>query len=270
MTQFDSKLIRSRLNEIPDQDLKRMLQAQLLCCARPGEMCGLKYPSNSSQNTGDKLTVAVETYKPNLLNKIEVQTIQDVLLMETEQLWSRQDIAKIREEVLIITVHTEKRMGWKRECAIPLNKEYEPLSQEVYDYIKERQGSAEPVFPFKVEQLGPQKQKYSKMLAEAFKDLEQTIYPYKRARKEKGEYVRDEHEDLVKDNVPEHIKAFTPHTIRKARENELEYDYGFTPVEVARFGGWTLAMKMGTSVAQERYREGAWKPSFYKLCRKRC
>jgi hypothetical protein len=230
-------------------------------CARIGEIISLKYPTDSTAHpTGSKLRVELTTYTPDLSNPKEFQTLVLARAMRGEPS-DLESLGKIKEPTAVFTVSTEKRQGWERLIALPLQSNYEPWTQDIVDYFQERKG--QDLFPFTRQQM------YNEV-AEVFEGLNYKIFPYKRVRKENGQVVRDEKGKAVKDDVLKHSKPFRNHALRHLRNVELRDFYGLSAEERSSYGGWTLrSMIGGIGSSIDRYGEAVWRPYFPKLLKPR-
>jgi hypothetical protein len=244
-------LVRQAIESTPIRSMQIAFEADYLCCGRIGEMINRKHFSDKTANpTGMHLTCRKEVYTPDINNPFEYQTVNFAWLMQKGRQPTINQILKIKEPVAIFTVTTEKRMGWKREIALPLNPKYEPWTEGVYEWIKKFGGES---FPFTRQQMHT-------MARKIFAGMNYTIKPYKRARIVNGQYLYDEKERLIKDVVSEHVHPFANHGLRHLRDSVLKNYYGLNWEERHFYGGWSL----GT---EERYGENVWRLYFYKLCK---
>lgn len=254
--------VRQRIEQVREETLRNMLKAAYLFCARIGEVVHYTYPSDTGTGTtGPKLTAKETSYTPNIEDSGTVGTLMMIALAEGRELALKQ-IAKIKEPVALFHVWTEKRKGLKRQgirrdIALPLNSEFEPWSRELLEYFLKRQVLKEPIFPF-------YRQKAYTLSKQVFEGLTVKITHYRKALPEldgKGKH-------LMK-MIPEHVKPFTVHSLRKIRENELRRNYRFDAFEISAYGGWTMQTMAGTSSALAHYDVLPWEDYFPKLLRKR-
>jgi hypothetical protein len=135
--------------------------------------------------------------------------------------------------------------------ALPLEKEYEPWTQEVYDYYQSVEQSH--VFPFT-------KQKIWKYMRdnEVFKGL---TYPIDHYTIWKNGQVFLKRED--------HPKRFGLHALRHLRASELVEFYGFDGFNLATYGGWTIHSMVGISSTFDRYVSLNWQSYLPKLFKRR-
>jgi hypothetical protein len=260
----DDAEFRSRVERIPVQSIKMAFTGAYLFCGRVGEVICLKHPGDSTQGaTGSQLTVERDTYIPNIQNPLEFQTLSLSIMTQTLKPVDLTQIMKIKEPVAIFTVATEKRLGWKREVALPLNPKYEPWTRPLMEYIQERKKDKLNIFPFYRQEM----HKYAKII---FRGLDYKIQPYKRAVMENGQYQYEVKNDggkkLLQTTVTDHRRDFGNHAIRHLRDAVLRNFYGFSGEDRALYGGWTLRTTTGAgSASQERYGEGGWRIYFPKL-----
>ena len=246
---------RHRVESIPFIDKRIAFQTVFLVCGRIGEVLTEKYPSDKTCNpTGDRLQVTKAVYKPDLNNPQERDTWTFIKLLQGHQV-NYAEIAKLKEEVAVFHVATEKRGGLIREIGLPLDPKYDPWVKEVYDYL-----STKTLNGFQYT-----RQEMWTSAKEAFKGLTYKIHPYRRAVMENGEYQYNEKKKLIKVQTKEKNKDFTDHGIRHLRNLHLRKFYGLTPEERAGYGGWTLATTTGTSAAQDAYEEFPWRAFFPKM-----
>jgi hypothetical protein len=257
----DDAEFRARVERIPVQSLRMAFTAAYLLCGRIGEVICLKYTGDSTQGaTGSQLSVVKDTYIPNISNPLEFQTLSLSMMTQTLKPVSLPEIMQIKEPVAIFTVATEKRLGWKREIALPLNPKYEPWTRPLMEYMQQRKKDNLNIFPFYRQEM----HKYARII---FKGMNYKIQPYKRAvMSEDGKYTYDDKEKLIQTVVTDHERDFGNHAIRHLRDSVLRNFYGFSGEDRALYGGWTLKTMTGMgSAAQERYGEGGWRIYFPKL-----
>jgi hypothetical protein len=250
---------RHRVESIPDIDQRIAFKTLHLICGRVGEAITEKYPSDKTANpTGSKLTVTKDIYQPDLNDPQERDTWTFIKLLQGQPV-NFQEIAKIKEEVAVFKVATEKRGGYTREIGLPLNPKYDPWIKQVYGYLSSKKTNG---FQFTRQEMWT-------TAKEAFEGLNYLIHPYQRAVIVNGEYKRKENGKLKKETIKEKTKPFTDQAIRHLRNLELKKFYGLTPEERAGYGGWTLATVTGTSAAQDRYEEAPWRIYFPKMLKQR-
>lgn len=127
---------------------------------------------------------------------------------------------------VLFIVKTAKRKGRLRPVAIPLSVEYEPWADEVRQFFATREGE----YPFKFADKWSTSIRYMQWQAEeAFKDLEWPMVGYTVKRGDAN----------VK--IPARWKGVTSHVMRKRRAVTLLFDYDFDHVDLAIYGGWTIA-----------------------------
>lgn len=166
--------------------------------------------------------------------------------------------------ISVFTVATAKRDGLERYIALPQSEQYEPWTREVTSWIEQE----DPPFPF-----------YDQDIQTYVKDnsvFEGLSYPIAR-------YDIWEGKVLTK-TVEAHVKPFRTHALRHLRTTELAEFYGFDPLEIAIFGGWswvTVTKLMSQTPqffgagggaligAMQRYTHLQWEKYFPKLLKKR-
>lgn len=254
--------VRQRIEQVREECLRYMLKAVYLFCARIGEVVHYTYPSDhKTGTTGQKLTATQTLYKPSIEDSGTVGTLMMIALAEGRAV-TLSKIAKQSEAVALFHVWTEKRKGLKRigirrDIALPLDPKYEPWSRELLEYFERRQVTKEPIFPFT-------RQKAYQLARPVFEGLTAPIKHYSKTTEETD--AEGKHKQKV---IPEHVRPFTMHSLRKLRENELRKRYHFNGFELSAYGGWTVATKEGTSTAMAHYDIPEWEDYFPKLLRKR-
>jgi len=244
---------RRSVEKIPDTLTQTAFKTDYLLCGRIGEIINRKCPSDKTANpTGAQLTVTKETYTPDINNPFEFQTVTFALMTNLRRSPTIEEILNVKEEFAVFTVTTEKRHGWKREVAIPLNPEFEPWAQQCYNHVLKNGANS---FPFTRQQMYV-------AAREAFAHLTYTIKPYRRGKKQNGEYLHDSEGNLYTYIEKEHLKNFANHAIRHLRDTELKNYYGLSWEERHNYGGWTTGV-------EERYGENIWRSYAIKLCKKR-
>jgi len=146
----------------------------------------------------------------------------------------------VKEQAVVFRVRTAKRKGKERLIALPLNREFEPWTQVLYDYFKEC--GSELVFPFT-------RQKLWEVSKKVFKGL---VYPIDKYSV-----------------VPEHFRDLRLHGLRHLRASELVEFYGFNAFELSTYCGWTLQTGAGLSRVMARYINLNWQGYFPKLLKNR-
>jgi hypothetical protein len=145
------------------------------------------------------------------------------------------------EPAVVFTVRTAKKDGAVRYVALPLNPKYEPWSKELFEYYKKRKDKY--VFPFTRQTLYNHAKK-------AFAGLKYEIAPQR---------FKDE-------EIGEHEKEAGVHFLRHLRASELVGVYGFTPMELASYCGWSYRAA-GLTPVMMRYVSYSWQSYFPKLLR---
>ncbi len=160
------------------------------------------------------------------------------------------ELGDIKSEAAIFTVRTAKRDGKIRKIALPLEKKFEPWTEQLYNYYLE-QGN-DKVFPFT-------RQKAWDYAKETFSGLS---YPIEK-------YSQYDPEDPKPKPVKAHNKPFRTHALRHLRATELIETFGFTGFDLSVYGGWTLRSMVGVGSSLSRYAHLDWRRYFPKLLKKR-
>lgn len=258
--------VRSRIESIEDEWYRRFFQTVYLLGLRVGEACGLKYSSEKKANpTGMHLKVKRDIFKPNLLNFDEINDLKAVFTMNMSRVPEEGDIREISEPVAIFTVMTEKRQGFIRTPALPLNPVIEPWAEEIVKHIEERQDNSEPVFPFYRQQLWP-------VARRIFFGLSYPIIRYKKLLREPdGKAIKDDSGKNLYAQVQDHQKPFGDHALRHLRATELKSYYRIRGEMLDAFMGWAKPRSAESSAMQDRYVLEPWREAGYfpRLLRRR-
>jgi hypothetical protein len=215
--------IRNRIELTQSPEAKFCLMAEYLFCARISEIIGRKCPSDL-------------TTTPRGITGKDVQQ-------------TAFKIGKQKYDVAVFTVRTAKRGGKERKIALPFEKEFEPFTEQLFNYV--RQFGSNHVFPFT-------RQKAFEYSTEIFKGL---TYPIERYKPFKNGVQLPE--------VEEHSKPFRTHALRHLRATELIEVFDFSGIELSIYGGWTLRSMLGVGSSLSRYAHLHWKKYFPKLLQER-
>jgi hypothetical protein len=215
--------VRHRIELAQKLEAKFCFMAEYLFCARISEIIGRKCPSDTSTT-------------PRGITGRDVK----------QAVFKR---GKKKYDVAVFTVRTAKRGGKERKIALPLEKEYEPFAEQLFNYA--RQFGKDHVFPFT-------RQKAFEYSREIFEDL---TYPIENYRP-------------FKDGTPlpvvkEHIRLFRTHALCHLRATELIEVYDFDGIELSVYGGWTLRSMLGIGSSLSRYTHLRWRKYFPKLLTER-
>lgn len=214
--------VRQRIESVRRQDMRTCLMCNYLFCGRISEVVAKACPRDTTVARGP--------------------IGRDVRLTTFE-------LGPLKAKVAVFSVSTAKRDGLKRLVALPLDKEYEPWTEQVCNFFQNRGYS--PVFPFT-------RQKAWQYAKKAFEGLRYPIYMYKIF--EDGKVVKE---------VKQHSKPFATHALRHIRASELIEEYGFDGIDLSIYGGWTLRSMVGVGSSMQRYAHLRWQKYFPKLLRKR-
>lgn len=292
--------VRSRIEKIEDKDVEMLLKTITLFGLRVGEGCGYVYPSEvgKAQPTGMLLWASNSEWQPNMMNYNEVFVLQSIALMDTGEELSREEISKIRENAFVLSIITEKREGYNRKAAIPMNPKYERWSPEVFKYIAERQDKGplphllklnaeqsrsngrpvgllhtlrtlegesimenyEPVFPYKRQEILP-------IVTKLFEGFTYPIAQYKRRKlDENGNEIytiKDGKKIYEYEIIPGHQKRFGNHALRHLRSTELKTFFLIDGAALDNFMGWAKPRGGESSGMQDRYVLEPWKEAGY-------
>lgn len=300
--------VRHRIESCREQDIQMLFKTVTLFALRIGEGCGYVYPSEKgvAQPTGMLLWGNQADWQPNMMNYNEVFIIQSIKLMDLGKEPSREEISQIREQAFVLSIVTEKREGYNRKAAIPMNELYERWSPEVFKYITERQEKGplphlhklnseqtyrtgkpislldtlkskegdsilenyEPIFPFRRQEILPYATKI-------FGGFSYPITQYNRLKiDELGRPVQEMKQGKlvnVYEPVPEHQKRFGDHALRHLRSTELKTFFLIEGAALDNFMGWSKPRGGESSAMQDRYVLEPWRAAGYfpKLLRVR-
>lgn len=285
--------IRERIADYPDLAIKRLFQTVGLFGLRIGEGCGYRYPSETkAQNTGMLLWATEETWQPRIEDDNEIILLQRLMARNFGKQLTENEVLQISEPAFVLSIITEKREGFNRKAAVPMNPTYEPWSREVYEYIEQRQVKGpllhlrklvqelserngkpisiieavktpeakviletyEPIFPFRRQEVLP-------IAKEIFKDLTYPITQYKRKI---GEEI-DKNGKLrgIYETVPEHQNCFGNHALRHWRSTYLKSYYRIKGEPLDKFFGWSKPRGGESSAMQDRYVLEPWREVGY-------
>ena len=219
--------VRKRIETVTKKEAKFCLMAAYLFCARASEIIG----STNRYDIKNNQTIA------------RGPTGSDVRLETFE-------LGDTKTEVAIFTVRTAKRDGKIRKIALPLEKTFEPWTEQLYNYYLER--GENKVFPFT-------RQKAWEYAQQAFIGLSYPIDKY-------NQYIPEAPKPKP---VKAHLKPFRTHALRHLRATELIETFGFTGFDLSVYGGWTLRSMVGVGSAMSRYAHLDWRRYFPKLLKKR-
>lgn len=225
------KFVNERIETIPNLGLNRYYKFIFRTGSRCGEGAGLSYPSDKAKPTGSLLTVSEDVYQPDTLNWEDMMVLRAIKQVDEGRTYTDIELGQICEPVAIFKITTEKRAGFERFTALPLNPDYDPLgwNKQIYEYVKERQCKEEPVFPYFRQQLYP----VAKALFEGF------TYPIVTYKSNK--------EILIKG----HQKTFANHALRHLRATELKSKYRIKGEMLDAFMGWTKQRGAGGGSAMQ-------------------
>ncbi len=297
---------RNRIDSCDLTPVKTLFQTVELFGLRIGEGCGYVYPSeqDKAQPTGMLLWASQETWQPREDDDEEIILLKRLMMRNYGKELSDMEVLKLQEPAFVLSIVTEKREGFNRKAAIPLNPEYEPWAKEVMQYIMERQikgplpelkkltaelcngkpvgileamktkdgqsilENYEPIFPFKRQEVYP-------IAAQLFKGFTYPITQYnKRKVDADGEYVyhmKDGKKIYEYALVPEHQKRFSDHALRHLRSTVLKSSYHIRGEPLDKFMGWSKPRGGESSAMQDRYVLEPWKEAGYfpRLLRRR-
>ena len=219
--------VRKRIESINKKEAKFCLMAAYLFCARVSEIGG----STNKYDIRNKQTIA----RGPTGNDVKLETFE---------------LGEIKTEAAIFTIRTAKRDGKIRKIALPLEKKYEPWTEELYNYYRIHKD--QKVFPFTRQKAWEYSQK-------TFSGLS---YPI-------DKYNLYNPEDLKPKPIKAHLKPFRTHALRHLRATELIESFGFTGFDLSVYGGWTLRSMVGVGSAMSRYAHLNWRRYFPKLLKKR-
>lgn len=299
--------VRSRIEKLEYVDVQMLLKTVTLFGLRIGEGCGLMYPSEKhAQPTGMLLWASDAEWQPNMMNYNEVFVLQSIALMDNGHEPSREEISKVRETAFVLSIITEKREGFNRKAAIPMNEKFERWSPEVYKYITERQEKGplphlqklnteqsraspkplsiletlhtkegesiienyEPIFPYKRQEILP-------IAIKLFEGFTYPIAQYNRRKvDEYGNFVfeiKDGKKKHVYEPIPIHQKQFGNHALRHLRSTELKTFFLVEGAALDNFMGWAKPRGGESSAMQDRYVLEPWRAAGYfpRLLRRR-
>lgn len=168
------KIIRERIESVPDSRMKHYLKALYLFAARASELCG-------SMLSRDNVK---QVYGPR---GDEVRT----------EHWRDETYPDIKAEVAVFEIHTAKRDGYLRSVGLPIG--YDPWVKELYDYWQS--AGKDYVFPF-----NRHRAKYYVKQHGIFRGLKYPIAKYKELVEPEPRLVAEHMNPLVLHGL-RHIRA---------------------------------------------------------------
>lgn len=265
------EIIRDRIDNIRDTELRALFKTMYVFALRVGECITVKYPTDKRANpTGKFMKIRKEIYQIDPSENFDFQTLAFSKFRELGRTLTYEEILKIKEEVIVLTVKLEKRKGtvlWEK--AVPLRSEYEPFAKEIYDYLTKhtaKDGSCG--FPIPRQTVYYYANKY-------FDNLDYKIEPYQKPRMgpdgklvtKTDEYGRVKFEY---DIVDTHLHDFANHGCRHMRTDELKNKFRVMGKELDTFVGWVPGRGKGDGGAmQDRYAQNIWRTYMPKLIVKR-
>lgn len=299
---------RNRIENYQDKDIRMLFETVDLFGLRIGEGCGYIYPSEigKAQPTGMLLWASQADWQPNMMNYNEVFVLQSIALMDTGKEPTREEISRIREQAFVLSIITEKREGFNRKAAIPMNEHYEHWAPEVYKYITERQTKGplpqlqklteelsgktgkrlslidvvkmdegesiienyEPIFPYKRQEIFP-------IAVKLFGGFTYPISQYKKRKLDVAGndifIIKDGKKSYEYELIPEHQKRFGDHALRHLRSTELKTFFLIEGAALDNFMGWSKPRGGESSGMQDRYVLEPWRAAGYfpRLLRRR-
>jgi hypothetical protein len=233
---------------ITPEDVQAFFQTMFIGSFRTGELCGNRYPSDKSRNTGQTLKAYLDTYTPDDSNQDEIDTLTQRLYIQNiragkKEMPTLEDILSIREPVLVLQVQVEKRKDlFVRHTALPMREELEPLSKPVYEYIKNRE-AVECIFPFNRMQA-------LRLAHKIFIGYSYKIRSYRRNKLDaKGNKILRENGKAERVTITPKIKPFGDHAVRHAGIEEKK-KLGIRGPRLTAFVGWS---PKGEEVLEEVY-----------------
>lgn len=289
---------RERIEAEPIDALRMFWKIIYLFGLRVGEACGYRYESETkAQPTGMLLWASTSAWQIDEDNDEDFILLKRLMMRNHGKKVDDTDILQITEQAFVLSIITEKRKGFNRQAAIPLNPDYEPWAEEVCHYVIQRQKHGplmklkkltkelseiagkpvsmietlktdkaqyiiennEPIFPFYRQQVWPK-------AVELFEGL---TYPIAQYNKRIG--TDSETGKGIYETVPAHQKQFSDHAIRHLRSTELKSFYRIKGEMLDKFMGWTKPRGGESSAMQDRYVLEPWKEAGYfpRLLRRR-
>lgn len=213
-------VFRKRVESVPRKDIRMCLMADYIYCGRISEVVAKAYKVDNTVARGPTgKDVRLDVYK----------------------------VGPLKEDAVVFTVRTAKRLGLERKVAIPVV--YEPWAMPLYNYYL--QFGSNPVFSFTQQFV-----RYWVRKMEVFKGLTYPVETYPIFKN-----------SILVNRVPRHNRNFTLHAIRHLRASELVDFYGFNGPELAIYGGWTFK-SIGFPSATDRYLSLGWQTYFLKLLKR--
>lgn len=226
--------IRQRIDEYPEDEYRLGFMYQDMICGRESEVCG-------SGEAGVYAAKGVDCFHVKYQGEIDA---------------------------VLFTNRSAKRGGYYRPCMVPLNPTYEPWSKELRDYAEDN-----PDYMFKYGPAWSTSMRYyrehaskcfdgfywprvdytksvehrirkDQVIRESVNQNNKTVYLVElQSGNPKWFTAKDTHTILVPTKVPSKWKPMSAHTIRKAKERQLEIHHEFTGAMISIYAGWTYKGK---------------------------
>ncbi len=234
--------VRRDIESIERVDIRNCCKAiYVLGAARVSEIVGKLSPGDKGHKMayGIKGTdISLTEYQP-----IEIRPTEVLQILgnpeKAKELLTPKPLALFR--VKIAKRHLVKGEEAKsRVVALPLEKQYEPWTQELYDYCKKAKDNY--VFPFTRQEVWH----WITHEEPIFKGLTYPVENYK--FKPKIEGPNGFKIEVI--TVPSHNHVFKLHGLRHIRVNELMEDYEFDGFDYAAYVGWSLTRPQRSEAPQ--------------------
>lgn len=255
--------IRERIESCKQEDVRMYLKATYLFGSRAVELAGKRCSGEKDVVYGPKGTDTWTDFtEPPDIPSRDLAKILITAISDKDEAMQMVDRLTRNVPVAVFKIRIGKQKLDEGEIvpyrfiALPLVKEYEPWTQEVYDYFK--QAGDDYVFPFNRAYVWG----YITNKQRVFKGLTYRIKKYNYLRSGKVVF-----------KVMPHVRSVKIHGLRHIRTDELIGKFNFDSLDLVAFVGWKLGGRRGSHAVApamaDVYTEirEAWHRYIKKLCR---
>lgn len=305
--QAASQGVQFPTDRITPQMAEIVFKAVYLFGLRIGEICGYRFPSDKAQPTGMLLWAKEASWQiPDLDDDETIILLKRIMARNYGKSLSDEEVIAIKEPAFVLSIITEKREGFNRHAALPLNPDYEPWTKEVMQYILERQTKGPlPHLKELTEKLNghngqfvnliqimqtPEGQKICEdyppifpltrqdayqIAVQVFNGFSYPIVKYNKLKLDaEGQPVQEMKNGKltnVYESIADHQKKYSDHANRHLRSTELKSKFRIKGDALNKFMGWASPRNAESSAMQERYVLEPWQEAGYfpKLLRVR-
>ena len=258
----DAIEIRERIERVQDEKIRMFLKATYLLAARPRELTGKLDASAKTHNEiiygpkgTDVFKAQTEPPDPHLKNVLGV--IDEIKSEKISAEQAKADLS-MKIPVAVFTIKIAKvelepeEEPHFRLIALPMVKEFEPWTEQLYNYFKKKNNNY--VFPFAREKVWDH-------ISHNEKIFEGLLYTIQRYQRKVGEQRKTK-------NLPPRPRKVKLMALRFVREHELITKYDFSLDDLREFTGLILVLEaLRLPVSPPKIVYGDWQRYIKKLCK---